>query len=73
MEYLLRAVIEEKRMRRPSVIATGGLAGLVAGRSRAIGSVEPDLTLIGIHHLLAAGARAGTGKARARRGGKRKT
>ncbi len=73
MEYLLRAVIEEKRMRRPFVIATGGLAGLVAGRSRAIGSVEPDLTLIGIHHLLTAGARAGTGKARARRGGKRKT
>lgn len=73
MEYLLRAVIEEKRMRRPSVIATGGLAGLIAGRSRAIGRIEPDLTLIGIHHLLAAGGSAGPGKARARRGRNRKS
>lgn len=73
MEYLLQAVIAEKRMRNPSVIATGGLAGLVAGRSRAIGSIEPDLTLIGIHHLLAAGGRSGAGKARARRGKKRES
>jgi pantothenate kinase type III len=39
-------------MRNPSVIATGGLAPLLGGRSKAIHSVEPDLTLIGINHLM---------------------
>ncbi len=52
VEYLLKAIFAEKEMRKPSVIATGGLAPLLGGRSRAIHSVEPDLTLIGINHLL---------------------
>jgi type III pantothenate kinase len=52
VEYLLKAVFAEKKMRDPSVIATGGLAPLLGGRSKAIHSVEPDLTLIGINHLL---------------------
>lgn len=52
VEYLLKAVFAETGMRNPSVIATGGLAPLLGGRSRAIHAVEPDLTLIGINHLL---------------------
>lgn len=52
VEYLLKAIFAEKRMRSPSVIATGGLAPLLGGRSRAIHVIEPDLTLIGINHLI---------------------
>jgi type III pantothenate kinase len=52
VEYLLKAIFAEKEMRKPSVIATGGLAPLLGGRSKAINAVEPDLTLIGINHLL---------------------
>ncbi len=52
LEYLLKAVIAERKMKKPSVIATGGLAPLLSGRSKAIRVIEPDLTLIGIHHLL---------------------
>jgi type III pantothenate kinase len=57
VEYLLKAIFAEKKMRAPIVIATGGLAPLLGGRSRAIHAIEPDLTLIGINHLI--GARAG--------------
>jgi len=52
VEYLLKGIFAEKRMRSPSVIATGGLAPLLGGRSRAIHVIEPDLTLIGINHLI---------------------
>jgi type III pantothenate kinase len=52
VEYLLKAIFAERPMRAPSVIATGGLAPLLGGQSKAIHSVEPDLTLIGINHLL---------------------
>lgn len=55
MEYLLEAVIAEQGMKNPSVIATGGLAPLLAGHSRTIRTLEPDLTLIGIDHLLTGG------------------
>jgi type III pantothenate kinase len=43
---------------RPKVIATGGLAGTIAGFSRTIEAVEPNLTLIGlavIHERVAGG------------------
>ncbi len=52
VEYLLKAIFKEKGMQSPSVIATGGLAPLLGGRSRAIHVIEPDLTLIGINYLL---------------------
>jgi type III pantothenate kinase len=52
VEYLLKAIFAERPMRAPSVIATGGLAAILGGRSKVIHSVEPDLTLIGINHLL---------------------
>lgn len=55
VEHLLAAVIAERKLKDPSVIATGGLAPLLAGKSRAIRTLEPDLTLIGIDHLLAGG------------------
>lgn len=57
VEYLLRAIIKEKSMRNPSVIATGGLAPLLGERSKAIRTIESDLTLIGINHLLVGKAR----------------
>jgi type III pantothenate kinase len=38
----------------PKVIATGGLAGLVAPLSRTIESVHPDLTLVGLRFAAAA-------------------
>ena len=52
VEFLLRAIIEEKKMKNPAIIATGGLASLIGERSKSIQSIEPDLTLIGINHLL---------------------
>lgn len=76
VEYLLKAVIAEKRMKNPSIIATGGLAPLLAGRSRVIGFMEPDLTLIGINHLLEGGRRSDGGRrgdiVKARSGGKKR-
>jgi type III pantothenate kinase len=54
VEYLLKAIFADKKMRSPSVIATGGLAPLLGGHSRAIHVIEPDLTLIGINHLMEA-------------------
>lgn len=59
VEYLLKAIFAERKMRSPSVIATGGLATLLGGRSRAIHVIEPDLTLIGINHLIGARAKKG--------------
>ena len=52
LEYLLKGIFAEKKMRSPAVIATGGLAPLLGGRSRAIHVIEPDLTLIGINYLI---------------------
>lgn len=52
VEYLLKAIFAERKMRSPSVIATGGLAPLLGGRSKAIHAIEPDLTLVGINHLI---------------------
>jgi type III pantothenate kinase len=59
VEYLLKGIFAEKGMRNPTVIATGGLAPLLGGRSKAIHAVEPDLTLIGINHLLEGSAAKG--------------
>lgn len=53
IEHLAKAIAKEMRMQKPSVIGTGGLAPLVGGRSRIFTHLEPDLTLIGINHLLA--------------------
>lgn len=54
VEYLVKAIAGEMGMRKPSVIATGGLAPLLEGRSPVITHLEPDLTLIGINHLITA-------------------
>jgi type III pantothenate kinase len=70
VEYLLKAIFAEKKMRSPSVIATGGLAPVLGGRSRAIHAIEPDLTLIGINHLI--GGRAGDAQGKGKGKGKRK-
>jgi len=40
--------------RTPKVVATGGLAGLIAPLSREIESVHPDLTLVGLRYAAAA-------------------
>lgn len=54
-EYLLRRILEERKMDNPMVIATGGLARVLFGRSALIQLVEPDLTLIGLNHVLRKG------------------
>jgi type III pantothenate kinase len=64
IEKLLADILREKKMRRPEVLATGGLSHWLRGRTRAIRRFEPDLTLIGINHLL-----SGKAPARARKGG----
>jgi pantothenate kinase type III len=63
VEHLLREILAERRMRKPVVMATGGLAHWMKGRTAAIGRFEPDLTLIGINHLLSQpGSTSGTAK-----------
>lgn len=58
VEYLLKAIISEKKMQKPSIIATGGLAPLLGERTKIIRTIEPDLTLIGIHYLLVGKAKS---------------
>jgi type III pantothenate kinase len=52
VEHLLREILAERRMPKPVVLATGGLAHWIKGRTAAIRRFEPDLTLIGINRLL---------------------
>lgn len=52
VEYLLQGLLAEKPLKAPSVIATGGLAPWVYGRAKGIGHHEPDITLLGLRHLL---------------------
>jgi type III pantothenate kinase len=52
VDYLIGEIVSEMKMRKPSIIATGGLAPLLGNRSKAIGFLEPDITLVGINHLL---------------------
>src|SRR5690606_1825381 len=51
VEYLLRDILSETKMRAPVVIATGGLAPWMKGRASSIRRFEPELTLIGINEL----------------------
>ena len=41
------------------VVATGGLAPLIAGHSRTITAVQPDLTLVGLRLVYAECTKAG--------------
>lgn len=50
--HLLDGILQECGMAHPSVIATGGLAFWVKDRLPKIQRIEPDLTLMGLHHLL---------------------
>ena len=52
IESLLKGILQEQGMKKPVVLATGGLAVWMQGHTQAIHRFEPDLTLIGIHHLL---------------------
>jgi type III pantothenate kinase len=52
VEHLLREILAERSMRRPLVLATGGLAHWLKGRTSRLQRFEPDLTLTGINHLL---------------------
>lgn len=67
VEGLLRDILRETKFggKRPEIVATGGLAFWLKGRSRTIRRFEPDLTLIGINHLL-----SGSGVSGRRRGKK---
>jgi type III pantothenate kinase len=48
VDGIVRRMIAEWGVERPRVIATGGLAELIAGLSETIEAVEPDLTLTGL-------------------------
>lgn len=52
IESLLKGILKEQSMKNPVVIATGGLAVWMRWRTKKIHRFEPDLTLIGINHLL---------------------
>ena len=54
VEHLLSDILKEPafKTRKPVVLATGGLSSWMKGRTKAIQRFEPDLTLIGINHLL---------------------
>ncbi len=53
IESLLKGVLRESFSgEQITVLATGGLASWMKGRTKAIHRFEPDLTLIGINHLL---------------------
>lgn len=52
VEHLLAEIRAERRMRRPVFLATGGLSHWMKGRAPSITRFEPDLTLVGINHLL---------------------
>jgi type III pantothenate kinase len=63
--HLLDGILKECGMREPAVIATGGLAVWVKDRHPKIRAVEPDLTLIGLNHLLSLPAVTNSGGGRA--------
>ena len=51
VDAIVRRMIEEWGEPNPMVIATGGLAELIAGFSSTIVEVEPDLTLLGLAEI----------------------
>ncbi len=50
IDHLVRLSMEEEKAKM-KVVATGGLAGLIAKESKTIESIEPHLTLEGIWHI----------------------
>ncbi len=52
VERLLADILAQRKMRAPTILATGGLAHWMKGRVPALRRFEPDLTLVGINHLL---------------------
>jgi type III pantothenate kinase len=71
VEHLLGEIVAERGMRRPVILATGGLSHRMKGHAPSIRRFEPDLTLVGINHLLASPApganKSGKKPARSRR------
>jgi pantothenate kinase type III len=68
VDHLLKDILKETGLgkKRAPVLATGGLAFWLRGRVSAIRRFEPDLTLMGINHLLSHSA-SGTKKTRRRK------
>jgi type III pantothenate kinase len=64
VEHLLREIATERKMRKPVVLATGGLSHRIKGHAPSIRRFEPDLTLIGINHLLSTATASPTRKPR---------
>jgi type III pantothenate kinase len=52
VEHLIKGILRERPMRKPVILATGGLAHWLKGRAPSLKRFESDLTLIGINHLL---------------------
>ncbi len=67
VEHLIDEILAEREMKRPVILATGGLAHWMKGRATSIRRFEPDLTLIGINRLLS----TPTAPVRGRKPGKR--
>lgn len=57
VEYLIDEILAERDMKKPEILATGGLAHWLKGRAPSLRRFEPDLTLIGINHLLSDASR----------------
>ncbi len=64
VEHLLHEIATERKLRKPVVIATGGLSHRIQGHAPSIRRFEPDLTLIGINYLLSTPAPGAKPKAR---------
>jgi type III pantothenate kinase len=66
IESLLKDILRESAFnrRKPPVLATGGLAVWMKGRTAVIDRFEPDLTLLGINHLLSGKAPDGVRRRR---------
>ena len=61
VDAIVRRIAREERI-RPKVIATGGLATMIAAHSETIQKVDPDLTLQGLR-IIHERVRGGSGKA----------
>ena len=69
VDAIVRRIAAEEKI-KPRVVATGGLAAMIAEHSETIEKVEPDLTLHGlriIHEMNTAGAAGGPPKPKKRR------
>jgi len=66
VDAIVRRIAQEERI-KPRVIATGGLAPMIAKHSETIEKVDPDLTLHGLRIIQEMNGGAGPAKPKKRR------